>query len=361
MWAAALDEGKGRSFCAVEPGPLGATQKAARAWYQKRLAQTPGVVIVDGDSCKAPLLIRTRLAREDARLDVAFKNFLTTFETPGGEFVSDSLSRWRLDGHMGCGVYKRYRPPPPDEWREARRALAKLVRDKIAHSKHSARPLDTEAQVLKRYSEHEIVVRWKEIRDTFVENTEAVWVTDSTIHSVRDWLAESDAPGIVWSGCVAFGEALAVTTRLPYYGPQGRNQDGGGLHDADELLNMIASWAANKEGFNLQAWTRQLVVCPPQSAQYLEQIFGRSHRRGQEKLVTIDVLATSGGTLDAFETAIAEAGFGTETMGLTQKIQRATIQRAVPRITQRNRYRWARRDVRPSRVVLTDRIFGKAT
>jgi hypothetical protein len=83
---------------------------------------------------------------------------------------------------------------------------------------------------------------------------------------------------------------------------------------------------------------------PPQSAKYLEQVFGRSHRQGQTAPVVVDVLATSGGTFDAFDAAVAEAGFGRETIGTTQKILRADIQRDVPTLTKSNRFRWARKN-----------------
>lgn len=341
-WALALDEAKGRSYTYTRPGPLGATTEAARAWYRARLVETPGVVIVDGDSCEAPLTVRVRLAREDVRLDEAFRHFLTTLETPEGMPVSDPLSRWRMDGQLGCGLYLRWRVPPPERWREARRTLARFVRDRIAASTHARRPLDTEAQVIRRFEDHPAVLEWLAVKDTFEPETEPVWISDSVVHSAIDWLRESNAPGIVWTGCVEYGVALSHAARLPYYGREGRDAMGRGLHVADPTRNMIASWHANKKGFNLQPWTRQLIVMPPQSAKWFEQIFGRSHRAGQTEPVVVDVLATSGGTLDLFETAIGEADFARETIGMTQKLLRAELVRATPRVTQSNRFRWAR-------------------
>jgi hypothetical protein len=105
----------------------------------------------------------------------------------------------------------------------------------------------------------------------------------------------------------------------------------------------VASWNANKKGFNLQPWPYQLVAMPPQSAKWLEQIFGRSHRRGQTEPVTVDVLATSGGTLDLFEAALSEAETVRDRDSLSQKILRAKIVRAKPRIAGGNDYRWATR------------------
>jgi len=345
MWAAALDYGPSR-VRRPGPGPLGGTRAQALAWFQRRLSETPGVVIVDGDSAgDLPLTIRVRPSREDKTLDKHFKQFLLEQQNPDGIPVTDPLSRWRMDGFLGCGLYKKWNPPPPEEWRAARRAVAKLVRDAIEASTNTARPLDTEKQVLKRHAQHPAVIEWLRIKPMFDEHqTETVWVSGSTIESAIEWLNESSEPGIIWCGGVDFAHALAGVTRLSNYGPKGRDQNGNGLHVAPEGKSLIASWHANKKGFNLQAWARQLIVHPPQSAKWLEQIFGRSHRSGATRPVVITVLATSGGTLDAFESAIGEAGFARGSVGLTQKILRAQIERVRVRVTESNKFRWAQRD-----------------
>jgi len=343
MWSLAIDPAKRGQR--ADPGPLGATQASAARWFRKRLSETPGVLIVDEDSCDAPLTIRTRLAREDSALDTAFARFLLEQETPGGMPVSDPLSRWLLDGQLGLGLYSVWDPPPPEDWRSARRAVSRFVRERIDASTHTRRPLDTEAQVLRRYAHLPVVQDWLAIKPTFDGTTMPVWISDSAIESCVDWLHELDGePGIVWCGSIPFGHRLAERTGLPYYGQRGKTQCGScSLCEAPEGGSLIASWKANMTGFNLQAWPRQLVTMPPQSAKFLEQIMGRSHRSGQERPVIVDILATSGGTLDAFESTIGEAQRVRDTEGLTQKILRADIVRAQPTVTDSNEFRWARK------------------
>jgi hypothetical protein len=348
LWAASLDESNRRGVTRPKPGPLGATLKSAREWYRRRLAETPGVVLVDEDSCNAPIAIRTRLAREDSILDEIYARFLLDFENPGGLPVSDPLSRWILDGQLGCGLFSYYDPQPAEEWRLARRTFAKFVRDTIARTARTRNPLDTELQVARRYADHAIVQEWKRVRGTFDprKSTRFRWISKSTIASCVDWLAETHAAGevgVVWCGSVPFGKELARAAGLAYYGTEGKTAGGGGLHLADPRRSLVASWNANKKGFNLQTWGRMLIVLPPQSAKWLEQIVGRAHRRGRDAEVIVDILATSGGTIDAFEAALREAKFAKGTLSLTQKILRARIERARPRITKANHYRWASR------------------
>jgi hypothetical protein len=349
MWDGAISEkpegSRGKGGPRPHPGPLGPNIRAAREWYRKRLAETPGVVIVDGDSCTQPLEIRVRPAKECRDIDEIYKRFGTapeTFDVP----VSDPLSRWRIDGQLGCGYYQYYDPPPPEVWRVTRRAVAAFVQSAIEQSTYTGKPLDSEGQVLRRFRDHELVQEWRRIKPTYDarKHLKVRWVSSATLESAVEWLAESDEPGIVWCGNVPFAGALSHVARLSYYGAEGKDQNGRGLHIAPPNRSLVASWNANMIGFNLQAWRRHLIVHPPQSALYLEQIFGRSHRSGQERPVCVDVLATSGGTLDAFDSATGEAGFAKSTVSLTQKILRAKIKIQEPRITARNRYRWARKE-----------------
>jgi hypothetical protein len=355
IWAAALDERVRDPQSRPAPGPLGKTREAALKWYASRLRETPGVVIIDGDSCAQPLTIRTRLAREDSELDAHFEKFRKFGENPAGIIAEDDsdrnpLSQFRLDAQIGVGLCSYWDPPPPMPWREAYRAKAKFVRDMIAHTRalalnprYRGPVCDTEKQVARAFADADPIVDWLAIRDTFRGKTKIKWLSRSAIDSVQGWLLESSDPGIVWCGSVEFARRLSVETCLPYYGAGAMTEDGAPLHDAPTGRSIICSWNANKKGFNLQAWSRALIVMPPQSAKWLEQIIGRVHRFGQLNAVTIDVLLGSGGTIDAFEAALIEAGFARATVSLTQKVLRAEIVRATPRNTPSNCFRWASR------------------
>ena len=342
MWALCIDEHRGRR---PSPGPLGATVQAARDWVSRRLLETPGIVAFDGDSCDAPLTIRIRLARECAETNAQFERLLVEQESPGGIAIADPLSLALLEDQEGVGLYSYWDPAPPDRWLNARRAFASFSRGRIEQSQRSSRPMYTEKQVMRRESSHPIVVEWLAVRGTFddLANRHTAWFSRAGLDSCHDWLRSLTLPGIVFCGSVEFGRALAREARIPYYGAAGQTDDGSSIVRARPGRSFVASWQANKRGLNLQGWPRMLIVMPPPSAKWIEQIIGRVHRHGQLEHVVIDLLATSGGTLDRFEKALSEARFAKSIVGLTQKILRADIIRVQPRVTDRNAFRWARK------------------
>ena len=345
-WAAALDEGVwGMSY--ADPGVLGRSREQARAWYKARLSETPGVLIVDEDSAGTiPLHVRWRFARPDPIMDRHYEEFLLNNRNPAGIDVTSGLERWRLDAQLGAGLFMRWKVPPPKEWSDARRGFASAVREAIENSTWSRRPLDTPAQVIRHCRDMPEVQAWVKIKPTFKPVTEVEWFSSSALEDARAWLNESRAPGVVWVGIPEFGHHLSRLTGLPYYGESGTDASGRFLNRADRSRSLIASWNANKEGFNLQDWKRALVCQHPQSALYAEQLYGRHHRRGQTDPVVYDVLISSGGAIDAFETMIREAETVKEREGLTQKILRATITRARPTITPGSEFRWSSRSKR---------------
>jgi hypothetical protein len=343
-WAAALDMTSGVWSGSADPGVLGRTQDHARSWYRQRLLETPGVVVVDVDSAGAiPLTLRWRVGKPCEAMNGHFETFLVEQENPAGIPVTDGLSRWRLDAQMGTGLYLRYKYPPPPPWVVARRESARFVRDAIEDSTNTARPVDTEAQVYRRFPTAREVTEWKRVKPMFEPVTEAVWFSSAAVEDAMAWLRESPMPGVIWCGGVEFAKAVAAATGLSYYGAEGKDERGRFLNRAPHDRSLIASWNACKEVFNLQPWRRAIVFQPPQSSLYLEQLIGRHHRQRQTEPVVVDFYIASGGSADAFEMAVREAETVKAREGLTQKILRARIVRAELPRGGASEFRWARR------------------
>jgi hypothetical protein len=346
-WAAAIDEKAPRKGFRPKPGPLGATLEEARAWYLDRLEHTPGVMLVDKDSAvdpatgkPIPLTIALRVAPECPDIDEAFDVLRTRWESPSGEPVTDALSLNRIDGQAGCGLYTYWKPPPPAEWIAARQTVAKFIRKRILDTRRSLKPLDTEAQVLRRHPAHPAVVEWRRVKKTFdpAKSSQVAWISDATVQWGVWWIRKHQKAGricVVWSGSVEYGKRLAKAAGVPYYGDKGIDRKTGIDLDTASRAKvrtcMVCSWHANKRGFNLQDWRDHAIVMPPPSAKYLEQTIGRSHRAPKPGVaahltpVRVTILLTSGGTLDAFHAALREAEFAKLTAKSTQKILRAKI------------------------------------
>ncbi len=349
FWGLALDEVSGfRQKARPLAGALerlggGNSLEGVRAAFHKRLVETPGVVILDGDTCDQPITVSQVVAPPDPVLEKHFKTFRTYHETPDGWPTTDALSVYRHAGELGSGLYLRWNPRPPLWWYGPRKTFASFVREKIDEG-HG----DTELAIARAFSEDPEVADWLAVKPKFTPNSEPVWLSDSVLRSVAARLAAHKGPAIVWTWNVAFGIALQTMTKLRYYGAGGYDMHGGhisalpcyGANGSGPVPSIILSGQANLRGRNLQAWQHNVIVTPPRSARYLEQMFGRTHRAGQRHAVTFEVVMTSGDTFDGMHSSLREAAFGKAVFGMTQKLLRAKIVPArIP--TEDSPYRWA--------------------
>lgn len=306
---------------------LSVTRKA----YQRRLTETPGVVATSESLLGASLMISAVQPQLGDELDEAFTKLRKDWVTPDDHPVIDGFQLWRHARELACGFYYRWNPRPPPEWLAARSNWARFARDILA--RHTP-GLDSEMPVAKACAREELpnteYLTWRAIRDTFVPNQEAVWVSDGTLKFAADWLKKND--GICWVEHVAFGERLAEMTGLSYYG-------GGGLDKQKRMIEdgqgpCIASVLANSEGRNLQRWNKCLVVSCQPSGKGIEQMLGRVHREGQEAdEVSYEFMFACKEQMDGFYQALADARYLQDTLGSPQKLLYADLELNMPNVT----------------------------
>lgn len=166
-WSGYLDE---RVECRSQPGalvrlcdpgeetdllrdPLSTIRRA----FGRRVAETPGVVVVDGDGPGASLEIRALHVRvERPALAAAVARLREQWETPDGEPVADASARWRHLRELGLGFCYRWTSRPPEDWLRARRAWHSFVRET---TRRGDRGLDTELQVARAVSAPAVLAR----------------------------------------------------------------------------------------------------------------------------------------------------------------------------------------------------------
>ncbi len=352
QWANALDEKQPRGGQRrLSPGALleleelddveGMSQLGlARACFRKRMAETPGCVVLDDDDCDQPLTIVQTTAPEDSIIDGHFERFRVEKVTPDDWDITDPLSEWRFEQELGAGMHYVWDPRPPDEWRQARKAFAQFVRAIIQRTASGRRPLDTELAVKKAFPDAPSIVAWREIEPTFKPNSVPVWHSGSVVYAAAAWAEQNR--GLIWVQQVALGEAIAEVTGLPFYGAQGLTASGASIERDAGKGPVILSIGSNLRGRNLQdRWNDSFVIGCPQSAKYIEQLLGRTHRYGQSSPVTATILLTSGGSAYSFDMALREARFVLSTQGQRQKLLRAHIERAT---FKSKALRWVRKE-----------------
>jgi hypothetical protein len=298
-----------------------------RIAFRRRMTETPGVVASQDGQLGVSLRIDS-VSPDVKGIDEALASLRHEWERPDGEPIIDAIELWRhLRELSGTGFYYRWNPTPPQDWIRPRRAWAKMCREILKHNRSG---LDSESQVVHAVDQgyypvaRQALHEWRAVRDTFVPQTEAVWLSQDVLNFCADWMRKEN--GIVWVEHVEFGRTLSMITGVPFYQRQGQDQHGRVIEMHPPGTAMIASVASNHEGRNLQGWSKNLITSPPSSGAIWEQLLGRTHRDGQKAdEVTATILVVIAEQAAAFERACRDAKAQTQLTGQEQKLSYADI------------------------------------
>lgn len=364
VWADALDEKvnplsrrKPEALFDLAVEPLQAIDMgfsnvtSARRVFQSRLLETKGVVAsskTDGVTCSlrvsaleyqpAPITEQHIGNMRYGVKDASGEYTVLPWSTPDGWTFSQAIEFRMYLRQLALGFHSIWQPRPPLEWSSARYAWAVFVRETLSRS----RTLDTELQVANAVDAGKLQTktldRWREVRDTFKIQPKDVWHDDTALEVAAEWMEREK--GIVWTEHVFFGRRLAQLTGAAYYGANGLSDGGENITVVKPGKAIIASVQANGTGRNLQMFSANLVTSCPPSAYTVEQLFGRTHRDGQEAdTVTVDILLGCREHHDAFYRAVDGARAAADTLGHDQKLLLADI--LMPNIDNRKGPLWA--------------------
>lgn len=319
-----MQPGALRFFCEGDETP--------RAGFQRRLAETPGVIISREADLSTGLTITERQLKKPppAIIGALLSDMKSTKKTPGEDIIVSGLEMSRHRKELVCGFFYRWLWPnntPDLEWLAARKAWRKFVRWAIREAGSSnvaGLIFDSEKQVRAAVLAGQIECDenqwedWALIKDRCNPQLQAVWVDEFLIDEIERWMDESKEPGIVWTQHNAILNKLRKRGRIVY---------GGGQDEiVYETKTCVASLDAHKEGKNLQAFSRNLFVVPPMSGLAWEQAIGRTHRQGQQASeVKVEVFMHSYDLWSAFRAAQSESAYVREIMGTKPRLERATI------------------------------------
>lgn len=296
---------------------------AARHGFRRRLVETPGVVatIGEGEHVGCSIYVREIRHKVSPIVEQHFETLRTKWETPDGWQLTSGTEVWQDAQELAIGLHYIWDPRPPTEWREARKAWNGFARDIIARGRTYDSPLHVANACDAGKLPNDALESWRKVEPTFKPNVVAVWHDDEALKVCAAWLKK---PGIVWTEHALFAAKLSKFSGVPYYGAKGFSSVGVYIEDAKPGSSAIASIDANREGKNLQGlWHRNLLVCPPTSAAWCEQVIARTHRPGQTAdEVVVDVLIGCRENFDAIMKAIEGAR---AIQDMTGKIQKLTL------------------------------------
>jgi hypothetical protein len=257
-----------------------------RRAYARRLTETPGVISSgDAEETGASLSIEADFVVLPRPLEEALNKMRDSWTTPNGEAFADALTLWRHTREMASGFFRRWKPPAPAEWLMARATWMAHCREILSDNRRGLDSPKTVANAIDRglYPEAlPALTAWRAIKPTFEPCSTPVWLDPFLVHHVAKRIRESD-PMLIWVEHVAFGEALASLTSLPFYGAEGLDWRTRKSIEADPGgRSIILSLASNQAGRNLQdRWGKNYYVSPVSNGLSWEQSLGRTHRPGQ--------------------------------------------------------------------------------
>jgi hypothetical protein len=285
-----------------------------RGGYRRRLTETPGVVATEETGYEGSLVLQAALPEVPFEVKRALKDLEAAWCTPGGEEIEDAVAMARHMKELSQGCYYIWEPAPPKEWLSARAEWHRFVRDAL---NRRFKGIDSPLQVAQavdsgRLEGVEVLNRWRAVKPAYEPTTVPVWQSRFLLDFITDWMQQGE--GLVWV------EHDAIGRELPNYFGAGRN-------DVATALGAVALSAhAHATGKNLQAWSRNLVICPPSSGLRWEQLIGRTHRTGQKAdEVIFDVCTHTKCLTDSLDHAKLEAQYIAASTGQRQKLELARM------------------------------------
>ena len=323
-WAEALDPDGVRPPGALMqlPGDAG---DDARTRYARRLRETRGVIVPQGEALGASLVIEVLEPPPSPAIDAARAELARTWARPDGAELTTALEIAEVDRQLRLGGSYVWERPPDVAWLRARTTATRATREWLRN--HNREGCDSPAlladAVLDGREDVPEIAAWYTGRFDQILPPPKVWRwIDDGAHA--NWIASlvrTDPPCVCFCGVVAVGKHIAQVARAPYYGegPAAARA----VLDERGTRSIVCSLDAHHKGRNFQAWSRAVVVDFPPSADTAEQLLGRLHRFGQDAdEVRFQCFSTHGAELLA---AINGARFLGATTGQQQKLEIASV------------------------------------
>lgn len=329
-WCAAVDPDVESR---LEPGALlelCSAGEAPRAGLQRRVAESPGVVVVaDPDGVGSSLVVEVVRPPAAPAVRAAIKEVESTWSI-GGEEHADALEHAAVLRELSLGFYYAWEwedGAEDKEWLEARAEWRRTVREFLRHRsrpgldspglvEEAARRGGLPADVASSWS------RWAPLSEKPGPTTVARWLDDSAL---RFAIKAAGRSSIIWYRHRAVGDQLAKIGVDTFGAGTAASREVLRLAEMKDPGTVAMSIRAHGTGKNLQhAWSRNVVLGAPRGADVWQQLIGRTHRPGQTAdEVSFLVVCPTADAEAPMHGAVETARFVQETTGEPQKLLRA--------------------------------------
>lgn len=311
-------------------------------WYAERLGYDRGEVIqkwrkqLDKDrreDAREALYERMRLTpgvmlEESGSFDGALNVYLIDIEVPMSvrEATKEALAQNTvLDAHrhaatLSQGFYYEWDWPdgvPDNLWLLTRRNYGLAVQAVMEEDPDADSPA-LAARAILEGEEYEhlrgIVEAWELVKDR-QPPTKTIWVSQFLLDDAVKRAAKL-GKALIWYEHRAVAEALRARN-IKVFG------EGDGLPSGDVVA---LSRHVYGTGWNLQEWSKQIILQPPGNGRTMEQLLGRLHRRGQTGDSVDTYIYQHAEALRKFwEQASRDARYIQQTQGTQTKMSVATV------------------------------------
>lgn len=326
--------------------------------FRRRLAETPGFIVANVSDIavsggegfvqnqitekvapELPPIIEEalRMVRSGVRPDSMIHQVRPDIPEVGDEDLEDAMAVARAAQEVSVGVLYFWTFPRGEsvplikEWMKCRRAYNREVREKSMEGhtfldsailcEQAAQRFWGDADKREDRPEWQCYAwpEWRDIRDKVEPKTDSCVLDDFLCIDAAEWATER--PGILWYRMRALATRIQQLTGLPVHdgGPKGGQRLMAERGDRS-IICSIDSNGRGRDGLQL-AFDRQLVVNTPASATRVEQLLGRTIRRGQRSnLVTTQLYLHTPELRKALDQAARRSEYVRDILGANQKL-----------------------------------------
>jgi hypothetical protein len=326
QWAGALDENP-RVPCSLGALKIfGKTRTEARENFGKHMKQIPGIIVSNKKNVNIDIKIKYH--------NINIKGITKTadycrkyWKTPKGTEFLLALDKARHLREISQGFCYEWQQPPPKDWLSARRNFSNWVNVKLSRS----RLFETETQIINEYNDHPIIKEWINIKKSYTPITIPDWYEYEGTIPYFEFIRQTTKflsykkNNLIWVYHDAIGKKYSKIYKIPFFSRKGKSKNGLYINDF-KGTTAIVSIKAITEGFNLQHFSNNLVLCPPKLGKTWEQMIGRTARSGQKNKIEFHIFGTILENLEDMKQAIKDAKYIENTLNTNQFLNNIVLE-----------------------------------